>query len=92
LGQHFGAVRVLPAQGGLALAWLLPGAIVSARGLAMAARRIGIGGVEPISAPGMRADLNDRIVRLGFAGLPERQLRDGAAALAEAAGTLRRAG
>jgi hypothetical protein len=40
----------------------------------------------------MRADLNDRIVRLGFAGLPERQLRDGAAALAEAAGTLRRAG
>ena len=92
LGQHFGVVRVLPAQGGLALAWLLPSALGSARGFAAAARRIGVGGLDPVSAPGMRADLDDRIVRLGFAGLPERQLRDGAAALAEAAGTLRRAG
>jgi GntR family transcriptional regulator/MocR family aminotransferase len=92
LGQHFGAVRVLPAQGGLALAWLLPSTLGSARGFAAAARRGGVGGVEPVSAPGMRADLDDRIVRLGFAGLPERQLRDGAAALAEAAGRLRRAG
>ena len=92
LGQHFGAVRVLPAQGGLALAWLLPSALGSARSFAAAARRIGVGGVDAVSAPGMRADLDDRIVRLGFAGLPERQLREGAAALAEAAGTLRRAG
>jgi GntR family transcriptional regulator/MocR family aminotransferase len=92
LGQHFGAVRVLPAQGGVALAWLLPSAFGSARGFAAAARRIGVGGLDPVSAPGMRADLDDRIVRLGFAGQPERQLRDGAAALAEAAGTLRRAG
>ena len=90
LGQHFGVVRVLPAQGGLALAWLLPSALGSARGFAVAARRIGIGGVDAVSAPGMRADLDDRIVRLGFAALPERQLRDGAAALAQAAGTLRR--
>ena len=92
LGQHFGAVRVLPAQGGLALAWLLPSTLGSARSFAAAARRIGVGGVDPISAPGMRADLDDHIVRLGFAGLPEHQLRDGAAALAEAADTLRRAG
>jgi GntR family transcriptional regulator/MocR family aminotransferase len=86
LCEHFGPVRVLPAQGGLALAWLLPDALGSASGFAEAARRGGVGGVEPVSAPGMRADLDDRIVRLGFAGLPEPRLRDGAAALAEAAG------
>jgi GntR family transcriptional regulator/MocR family aminotransferase len=91
LHAHFDEPRIDGRQSGLDLAWILPPGLGSARTLAAAARRSGIGARALPRSAGMRRELIDRVVLLDYAAGSERGIREAIAQLAATVGTRHRA-